>query len=137
MILVDTSVLVGYLKGTAGTPFERFDGMIAEGVPFGIDGYIYQEVLQGARDEREYDLLAEYLSSLPFYSLLHGRSSFESAARIFFLCRRSGVTVRSTVDLLIAQTAIENGLHLFHNDRDFSKMAKVDAFLSIDGIPFQ
>jgi len=125
MILVDTSVLVGYLKGSAGAVFDKFDEMIAGGVPYGINGYIYQEVLQGARDEREYALLAEYLSSLPFYSLLHGRASFESAARIFFLCRRSGVTVRSTVDLLIAQIAIENELYLFHNDRDFSNMAKI------------
>jgi predicted nucleic acid-binding protein len=125
MILVDTSVLIGYLKGSPGPVFEKFDEMIAQGVPFGINGYIYQEVLQGAGDEKEYVLLVDYLSPLPFYSLLHGRSSFESAARIFFLCRRSGITLRSTVDLLIAQTALENGLYLLHHDRDFSNMGKV------------
>ena len=125
MILVDTSVLIGYLKGSPGPVFDKFDEMIIRGIPFGINGYIYQEVLQGARDEREYSLLVDYLSSLPFYSLLNGRSSFEAAARIFFLCRRSGITLRSTMDLLIAQTALENGLYLFHHDRDFSNMGKV------------
>jgi len=125
VILVDTSVLVGYLKGSAGAVYDKLDEIIAAGAHFGINGFIYQEVLQGARDEREFALLDEYLSSLRFYSLLKGRASFESAARIYFLCRRSGVTVRSTVDLLIAQTAIENDLHLLHNDRDFLNIAKV------------
>ena len=63
MILVDTSVLVGYLKGSAGAVFDRFDEMIAGGVPFGINGYIYQEVLRGRG-------MKESMLSLPNICLL-------------------------------------------------------------------
>jgi predicted nucleic acid-binding protein len=52
-------------------------------------------------------------------------ASYESAARLYFLCRKKGITIRSTIDFLIAQTAIENNLVLMHNDEDFNTMAKV------------
>jgi hypothetical protein len=48
-----------------------------------------------------------------------------AAARIFFECRRSGLTVRSAADCLIAQIAIENDLALLHNDRDFEAIQRV------------
>jgi predicted nucleic acid-binding protein len=40
-------------------------------------------------------------------------------------CRKKGITIRSTIDCLIAQTALENDLILLHEDYDFDLMAKV------------
>jgi len=51
--------------------------------------------------------------------------SFAKAARLNFLCRKAGITIRSTIDLLIAQTALENKLHLLHNDNDFETLKTV------------
>lgn len=48
------------------------------------------------------------------------------AAKLYFKCRKKGITIRSTIDLLIAQTAIENDLYLLHDDNDFTLIAKVD-----------
>ncbi|MBR0100920.1 MAG: PIN domain-containing protein [Treponema sp.] len=62
---------------------------------------------------------------MPLYSLKLGIQSYENAASLNFRCRRKGVTIRSTVDLLIAETAIENNIPLLHDDEDFVNMARV------------
>ena len=86
---------------------------------------IYQEVLQGAKSEKEYAGLKKYLSSLRFFHSQDPIETFAKAARIYFRCRKKGITVRSTVDCMIAQIAIENELLLLHNDKDFEAMAAV------------
>ena len=52
-------------------------------------------------------------------------ASYEQAANIYFLCRKKGVPIRSTIDCLIAQTAIERDLYLLHNDKDFDRISSV------------
>ncbi|MEA3280386.1 MAG: VapC toxin family PIN domain ribonuclease, partial [Thermodesulfobacteriota bacterium] len=69
--------------------------------------------------------IKKYLGTQRFYYLKDPIDSFARAARIYFDCRREGVTVRSSIDCIIAQTAIENNLFLLHNDKDFDIMKKV------------
>jgi predicted nucleic acid-binding protein len=125
MILVDTSVLIDFLKGRKNQFSQKFKTVLQQGIPFGITPFIYQEVLQGAKSEREYELLKKYLETQRFYHPKHPLDSFAKAANIYFQCRRSGVTIRSTIDCIIAQTAIEQDLFLLHNDSDFDAMARV------------
>jgi predicted nucleic acid-binding protein len=131
MILVDTSVLVDYFKGLDNKATQTLDYIINSGIPYGINDYIYQEILQGSRTVEEFQKLKEYLESLPFYYLHYGKESFEKAAYLNFTCRRSGITIRSTVDLLIAETAIENNLYLLHNDKDFINLAGIVSELKL------
>ncbi len=125
MYLVDTSVWIDYFRqqDTEATVF--FAGMLDRGYPFGITTEIYQEVLQGAASEEDFEQLAAYLGTQRFYRSEDPVESCREAARLYFRCRRVGVTVRSTIDCLIARTSIEHGLLLIHNDRDFSNMARV------------
>jgi len=125
MILVDTSVLIGYFKGSKGTPYDKMNYLIDEEMPFGICHYVYQELLQGALNNKEFNLLKDYLDSIPFYDLRYGKESFENAALMYMNCRKKGITIRSTIDLLIAEIAIENDLYLFHNDNDYTNIAKI------------
>ena len=125
MILIDTSVLISYLKNQKNKPNEQFDYILDKQIPYGINVFIYQEILQGARNRAEYDLLKEYFETIPFYYLKYGKESYEQAALMNIKCREKGITVRSTIDLLIAQTAIENDLYLLHNDKDFISMSKI------------
>jgi len=125
MILVDTSVLVDFLKGMNNKGTQSLDYIIDSGIPYGINEYIYQELLQGSRTYEEFQKLKEYLETIPFYYLQYGKESFEKAALINFTCRREGITIRSTIDLLIAETAIENNLYLLQNDRDFQNLSKI------------
>ena len=116
MILADTSVLIDFLKGTKTESCEKLKNILQQGIPFGINSLIFQEVLQGAKSEKEYRLLRQYLETQRFY---HPRD------QIYFKCRRKGVTIRSTIDCIIAQTAIEHDLFLLHSDTDFDAMATV------------
>ncbi|MCK5488248.1 MAG: PIN domain-containing protein, partial [Desulfobacterales bacterium] len=50
-----------------------------------------------------------------------------SAAQLYRTCRKRGITIRKTVDCLIAQTAIEHGVPLLHNDKDFDRIASVSS----------
>jgi predicted nucleic acid-binding protein len=123
MYLVDTSVLMDFLKGRATAQSDRFEQIMRQGIPFGISALTLQETLQGARDVHEYDRLRRYLSTQKIY--YPTPATYESAARIFLDCRKSGITIRSTIDTLIAAIAIENDLILLTNDRDFLFMVGV------------
>lgn len=101
MILVDSSVLVNFLKGVNGPQVQKFEEILKQRIPFGITALIYQELLQGAKNQKEFDLLESYLSSQKFYGLKHGVNSYREAALIFLKCRNRGITIRSTVDLLL------------------------------------
>jgi hypothetical protein len=126
MILVDTSVLIDFLRGRSSEPCDKFDSVIAANIPFGISVQVYQEALQGCRSDKDFAVLKDYLDSLTFYSVQNGRETYAQAAHLYFLCRRKGITVRSSIDCLIAQIAVENNLKLLHNDRDFEQIAKVE-----------
>lgn len=123
MVLVDTSVLIAFLKGQTSDKVSIFNEILSRDVPFGISSITYQEVLQGARDEAELQTLKEYLSTQKIYFLEQSISTYEEAAILCFKLRRKGITPRSTLDLLIALTAITNNLALLHDDRDFDTMA--------------
>lgn len=124
MVLVDTSVLINYLKNVEDEYSNALSILIENHYPIGINSYIYMELLQGAKSPREYEILKNYLSQFHFYEL-KDRSSYEKAALLKVLCKNKGITVRSTVDLLIAQTAIDNEIMLMANDSDFTNMSKV------------
>jgi predicted nucleic acid-binding protein len=125
MILVDTSVLIDFFKGNKNPPAVGFKSILEQDIPFGITALVYQEILQGAKSEKEYAGLKKYLSSQRFFHPINPIETAAKAAKIYLKCRKKGITVRSTVDCLIAQIAIENKLVLLHNDKDFDAMAAV------------
>ena len=125
MVLVDTSVMIDYLSGKENNATHIFQFVLDNNMPFGINSFVYQEVLQGVRTEKDFDKVKKYLDSQRFYSLDDQKGSYASAAKIYFKCRKKGITIGSTIDCLIAQTAIENSLLLLHNDSDFDNIAKV------------
>jgi predicted nucleic acid-binding protein len=125
MILVDTSVLIDFFRGRKNETAQKFEWVLQKGIPFGINSLIFQEVLQGAASEKEYSVLDSYLRSQRFYHLKEPVESYAKAARIYMDCRKKGIAVRSTIDCLIAETALEHDLSLLHNDADFTAMAAI------------
>ena len=123
MVLVDTTVLINYLKGVENKKVKLFENVIKRRVPYGISSYTYLELLQGARDEKEYAELKKYLSTQLIYFPAEEAGTYEEAARLYYELRRQGVTPRSTIDVLIALTALKNKLLLLHDDRDFDMFA--------------
>jgi len=121
--LVDTSIWVEVFRARDRLRLEdRFSSdEIATCAP------VVQEVLQGFRDERAYGLAREALLGMPFVESPMELVVFEEAARLFRVARRSGLTIRSTVDCLVAACALRNGLTVLHRDRDFRSLARISA----------
>ena len=125
MIVVDTSVLIDFLRGSPTPGADRLARLEADEVPFSIPLVCCQEVLQGARDEREWKLLDRYLETQRLLIFDDPWALHREAARIFFDCRRRGITVRSTVDCLIAAQALKAKATLLHADEDFERLTAV------------
>ena len=128
MILVDTSVLIDLFKGNDNDAVRSLRDAIHQQIPFGISSIIYQEILQGAKTRKEFKTLQEYLSTQRFFNPKDHLLSYSDAADLYFKCRKKGITIRSTIDSLIVQTALEHDLYLLHNDKDFYAMRTVIDF---------
>jgi len=125
MIVVDTSVLIAFLKGARTPAAERFAQIEEDEIPFAIPAICFQELLQGARDKREWRVLDEYLASQRLLMPEEPLALHREAARIFFDGQRRGLTIRSTVDCLIAAQTLRAGGTLLHDDNDFDHIAKI------------
>jgi predicted nucleic acid-binding protein len=122
MILVDTSVWIDYLRGEDSPCCKTLRTLIEQEEDLSLTGIIITEILQGIRDDKSSSEVRQYLLGFPLYDP-HGTFTYIRAADIFKSCAKQGKTVRKTIDCLIAAIAIENGLVLLHNDRDFDSIA--------------
>lgn len=125
MIFVDTSVIVAVLRGEDTRESRILRKIEADYDEYFIPAICVQEILQGARDENQWRLLKKYLETQRIITPKNPVETHFAAARLFYLCRRQGVTVRSSVDCLIAQIVVEHDGRLLHSDRDFEKMKVV------------
>jgi predicted nucleic acid-binding protein len=117
VILVDSSVWIDYFNGTGTSEAEKLDLLL--GVePLAIGDMILTEVLQGFDKDRDFNNARNLLTSLTMVEL-GGRDIAIQAARNFCTLRKLGVTVRKTIDTVIATRCIESGYDLLHSDRDF------------------
>ncbi len=122
MAIVETSVWIDVLRDRAGTRRAALTEALA-GEDALLVRFTQLELLQGARDEREWSLLADYLLAQEY--LEASPETWVQAARIFFDLRRRGLTVRSPIDCCIGQLAIEHGELLLHRDADFEAIASI------------
>jgi len=122
MILVDTSVWIAVLRDQSGVVVADFRKQIGEEEAV-LSRFTQLELLQGARGEREWRLLDDYLSSQDYLEC--GESTWRGAARLYFELRRQGKTVASPIDCCIAQLALESGISLLHRDKDFLTIAEI------------
>ena len=122
MTVVDTSVWIDYFNGVPTRETALLDGLL--GVePIVIGDIILVEVLQGFDTERDLQEARAALDRLLFQPMV-GRDVALAAVRNYRELRARGVTVRKTIDMLIATFCIENGHRLLHADRDFVPIAE-------------
>jgi predicted nucleic acid-binding protein len=117
VILVDSSVWIDYFAGTATPATDRLDALLGE-TPVAIGDLMLTEVLQGFRRDRDFTRARALLMDLPILTL-GGPAIALRAAEHYRQLRALGLTVRGTVDALIAAYCIEHDLPLLHADRDF------------------
>jgi hypothetical protein len=121
LILVDSSVWIDYFKGTITAQTEMLDRLLGQ-EPLAIGDLILTEVLQGFDSERDFNDARKMLASLTVVEL-GGQEIAIQAAKNFRALRRLGVTVRKTIDTVIATRCIESGYTLLYSDRDFDPFA--------------
>jgi hypothetical protein len=124
VIVVDTSVWIEFFKGTGSSFDQHLAELIRVDAPIALTEVIYCEVLQGIRDDAVHARVRVILQAFPVL-LLDGLRSADRAVALYRACRRRGLTIRSTVDCLIAAVCLDAGAELFHHDRDFDVLAKV------------
>ncbi|MDO5626533.1 MAG: PIN domain nuclease [Pseudomonadota bacterium] len=129
MIIVDTSAWVALFRATGSPAHQRLRQMLRHQQPVVMLDVVYQELLQGARDAHHFIRLQAELDALPTWEPDDSRELHRQAAMLYARCRWRGHTVRSPHDCLIAASAIEAGLPLLHDDRDFVALAAVDSRL--------
>jgi predicted nucleic acid-binding protein len=115
-------VWIDYFNGTITKQTGRLDGLLGR-EPLAIGDLILTEVLQGFAEEREFNQARKMLTSLTVVEL-GGLEIAIQAAKNFRVLRRLGVTVRKTLDTVIATRCIESGYDLLHSDKDFDPFAE-------------
>lgn len=123
MILVDTSVWILTFRRHRPLDLESVVAMdeVVTCLP------VIQEVLQGFRDDGAFRIAREAMFALPVLDSPMPPDVVLGAVDMYRAARRAGLTVRSSVDCLIAASALRHGVEVFHADRDFASLARVSA----------
>lgn len=121
MILVDSSVWIDFFRGTTTPQVERLDSLLGS-TRLAVGDLIMTEVLQGVRDERQFNLVQRTLEDFTLVELA-GKQIAIQAAKNFRILRGHGLTVRKTIDTIIATHCIERGFELLHSDQDLDAFA--------------
>lgn len=121
MIVVDSSVWIDYFNGKQSWQTDLLDRMLSN-VPIIMGDLILIEVLQGFKSDKDYETAKNYLGELPFRQMGGYNVAIQSAQNYRSL-RKTGVTVRKTIDIIIATFCITEELTLLHDDRDFDPIA--------------
>jgi predicted nucleic acid-binding protein len=125
VITADSSVWIGYLNGQLSPQTAALDAALDDSAnEIVLLDLVLMEVLRGFRDEREARFARRLFLPLPVFTA-GGESNALAAASMYRQLRRKGVTVRSSIDLLIATWCIQNDCLLIHDDRDFDGMQRL------------
>ena len=117
MIVVDSSVWIDYFTGRKTPAAERLDSLLGEELVV-IGDLMLIEVLQGFRADKDFRQARKLLLSLNVVNMLDTTIALKSTAN-FRTLRKKGITVRKTINAIIATYCIENKLPLLHSDKDF------------------
>ena len=121
MTLIDTSVWIDFLAGRDNPQVEAVETLVEGREDICICGVVLTEVLQGIRDDKEYEATKAVLSELVFLPMTP--ETFYMAAHIYRTCRSKGITIRNSTDCMIAAACLQHEASLLHNDKDFDLIA--------------
>ena len=122
MILVDSSVWIEYFNGKKNSHTDYLDEILGSEI-VGIGDLMLTEVLQGFRSDKVYETAKSLLVDLPIFEMIGQEREIKAAEHYRFL-RKKGITVRKTIDNLIATFCIDQQLPLLFVDKDFAPFVK-------------
>jgi predicted nucleic acid-binding protein len=119
MTLVDSSVWIDYFRGVTSPETDKLDALLVMEALLTGD-LIVAEVLQGFSAESEFNTARQLMTTRLSVVSLVGPDNAVQAARNYRALRAQGVTIRKTIDTLIATYCIENGVSLLFSGSDFN-----------------
>lgn len=122
MIVVDSSVWIDYFNGKPTKQAILLDSLLGSELIV-IGDIILVEVLQGFRNDKDFKQAKNLLDTLIFQEML-GKEQAVQCVDNYRLLRKKGVTVRKTIDVIIATYCVTNNLPLLHSDKDFNPIEK-------------
>ena len=122
MIFVDSSVWIDYFNGNETPETEKLDSTLGSS-PVCIGDIVLTEVLQGFKRDKDFNTAKELFGSLIIHNVLDTSVALQSANN-FRVLRKKGITVRKTIDVIIATFCIENEIPLLYSDKDFTPFQK-------------
>ncbi len=123
MITADSSVWIDYFGGRATPATQQLDAVLDDSShDVVLLDLVLMEVLRGFRLDREWKLARDAFAALPVLNA-GGEAVALKAAGLYRQLRSEGVTVRSSIDLMVGAWCIDNDCSLIHSDRDFAPMA--------------
>lgn len=122
MIFLDSTVLIDYFNGEKNWQVDVLDSILGKELVV-IGDYVLTEVLQGFRNDKDFQKAKTILLSFPCFDIGGKDTALQSAKNYRFL-RKKGITVRKTIDAMIATFCIMNNFTLLHNDKDFYPFVK-------------
>ena len=123
MIVVDTTIWIDFLNGRDESHVDHLAAMIDADAGIALTDVTLTEVLQGIRDEAQVRIVDERLCAFDVLRL-ESLDDFRRAAELYRAARRQGVTIRRTIDCLIASVCIREQVPIMHNDVDFDRLAE-------------
>jgi predicted nucleic acid-binding protein len=120
MVLLDTSVWIEFFKKNSKVNLRK----IFEPSEIAICLPIYQEILQGIRNDPEFLIIKKSLEACYFLENPIPKEIFDEAITLYRISKRQGYTIRSSIDCLISAIAIRNNTLVVHKDRDFKTISK-------------
>lgn len=123
MIVADTSVWINYVNGIITPQTDILDRELEQDRVVAGD-LIIVEFLQGFRDNKQYQAAKQLMDSLEYHDFV-GKEMATKASENFWKLRKQGITIRKTIDVLIATFCIAHDLELLHNDRDYDPMEEL------------
>ena len=118
-VLVDTSVWIDFFNDHTCAETETLARFIEDEIELLTSGVIVSEFLQGIRNLKTLSALETQFRDMDWLTPIEP-DTYVEAANLFRQLRAKGVTVRSTIDCLIAQLASENDAFLLSKDRDMT-----------------
>jgi len=122
MVLIDTTVWIDFFSGRSYQHVKALEDLIVKRQDICLCGIILTEVLQGIRQDSEFNRTRDLFANLIFLPMQY--QTFLRSAEIYRTLRQKGITVRKPMDCMIASVAIKNDMPLLHNDKDFVPIEK-------------
>jgi predicted nucleic acid-binding protein len=118
MILIDTSLWIPFFGAKSSSAGNFIEDTLRRYESVCINSVIEMEILQGIREDAIFKTIKSYLVDFQYYPEL-GKQYYDAAVEIYRTCRKNGLTIRRSMDCLIAANALIDNLQVAHFDRDF------------------